>query len=252
MPHEETIRIVPNAKTAVLFMHGICGSPEHFRDLVPLEDLVPQNWSCYNVLIDGHGKQAEDFSHSSMKRWEAQVMDIFLTLCQTHDRVIPVGHSMGTLFALQMALNRPDKVPFLFLLAAPLRVGLRWSGICNLIRFSFGKLDLKDPVQTSIYRASGITPTWKVWKYIGWIPRLLELLGKIRQTVALLPDLQTRTIAFQSRNDEMVSCTAGRLLQHNGVEVHELLNSTHFYYHEKDLETTQTIFRSLCAELDNM
>lgn len=248
MPHEETFRIVPNAKTAVLFLHGICGSPEHFRDLLPLEKLVPPNWTCCNVLMDGHGKQAEDFSRSSMKKWETQVTDIFRTLCQTHDRVIPVGHSMGSLFAIQMALERPDKVPCLFLIAAPLRVRLKWFGICNLIRFSFGKLDLEDPVQAAILRASSITPTGKVWKYIAWLPRVMELLIKIRSTVKRLPDLKTKGVAFQSCNDEMVSCAAGKLLQRSGVEVYELPHSTHFYYPEQDVKAVEDIFRSLCTE----
>lgn len=55
MEHREYVRIVPGAKTAVLFMHGIVGTPNHFRDLLPLVDLVPDDWSVYNVLLPGHG-----------------------------------------------------------------------------------------------------------------------------------------------------------------------------------------------------
>ena len=111
-------------------MHGIAGSPDHFRTLLPLEELIPADWSVYNVLMDGNGKGVKEFSRSYTKKWTTQVMGIFNDLCETHERVIIVGHSMGTLFAVQMALRRPEKVPFIFLIACPLRVGgeALWRG----------------------------------------------------------------------------------------------------------------------------
>ena len=45
MHNRETVRIVPGAKTVALMIHGICGTPNHFRALVPLEDAVAEDWS---------------------------------------------------------------------------------------------------------------------------------------------------------------------------------------------------------------
>ena len=42
MEHREYRRIVSGADTAVMFLHGIVGTPNHFRDLIPLVDLVPK------------------------------------------------------------------------------------------------------------------------------------------------------------------------------------------------------------------
>lgn len=244
MAHHETIRILPDAKTAVLFMHGIAGTPDHFRALLPLEELVPHDWSLYNVLMDGHGRQVEDFSKTSMKKWKTQVMGIFDQLCATHDRVIVVGHSMGTLFAVQMALRRPDKVPFIFLIASPMRVGVKLYGAVNLIRLSFGALDPNDPVQAATSQVSSITQTWQSWRYIGWIPRLIELLDEMKYTESLLPKLEVPCIAFQSKGDELVSCRSCGILRNSGrVEVHGLRRSTHFYYAPEDIETVQARFR---------
>lgn len=247
MAHEQTVRIIPGAKTAVLFMHGIAGSPDHFRTLLPLEELIPADWSVYNVLMDGHGKGVKEFSRSSMEKWKTQVMGIFNDLCETHERVIIVGHSMGTLFAVQMALRRPEKVPFIFLIACPLRVGVKPFGAANLIKLSYGLLDNCDPIQEATGKVSSITQTWKSWEYIGWLPRLAELIREMHCTAELVSDLKVKCIAFQSKCDELVSCRSCKILRSSGrVEVYGLGKSTHFYYDPKDIQTVQLAFMTAC------
>lgn len=247
MNHKEYIRILPEADTAVLFMHGIAGTPDHFRTLLPLQNLVPDDWSCCNILIEGHGKQVRDFSNSSMNQWKAQVMGLFEHLCATHSRVVIVGHSMGTLFAVQMALLHPEKVSFLFLIAVPMRVGVKAFGVRNLIRYAFGTLDMQDPVQEATSRVCSIPPTKRVWQYVGWIPRMLELIAEMHKTEKLLRDLRVPAIAYQSQRDELVAGRSRKLLEASGrVEVHELLRSTHFYYHPEDVQSVQKAFLSAC------
>ena len=70
MKHKEFIRINDNSNTAILFIHGIVGTPNHFNDFV---SLVPESFSAFNLLLDGHGKGVKDFSKTSMKKWETQV-----------------------------------------------------------------------------------------------------------------------------------------------------------------------------------
>lgn len=252
MPYLETSRIVPGARTAVLFLHGIAGTPDHFRTLIDLESLVPEHWSCRNVLLPGHGKRVEDFSRSSMQAWEAYAMGEFDSLCQTHEHVIIVGHSMGTLFALQMALARPEKVPFLCLISVPLRVWVRLFGACNIIRFGFGILNFRDPVQASLAAACSIRPTRKVWKYIGWIPRLVELFQLMRQVEKRIPNLAVPAIAFQSVRDELVSAGSGKILRNSGrVDVQELPHSTHFYYAKEDVKIIRDAFVAAYLGVEN-
>lgn len=248
MAHQETVHIVHGAKNAVLFLHGICGTPDHFRKLLPLEKQVPQNWSVYNVLMDGHGKQVEDFSRSSMQQWKEQVFRIFDDLCSSHEKVIIVGHSMGTLFALQMACRCPQKVPFTLLIASPMRVFVRFRGAVNLLRFPFSKWNQDDPVQRSLCQASSITPTKKVWKYLGWCPRMLELLREIKYTGKILPELTVPTIACQSLRDEMVSNRSEKILKEGRVEVVNLPQSTHFYYDPEDVCTVKHILADACKK----
>ena len=41
MKAEESIRYVQDADTAILFIHGILGAPNHFTPFLPF---VPSNW----------------------------------------------------------------------------------------------------------------------------------------------------------------------------------------------------------------
>ena len=64
MKHREFRRICPDADTAVLFIHGINGTPNHFHDLVKL---VPAECSVVNVRLKGHGGSVRDFANTSME-----------------------------------------------------------------------------------------------------------------------------------------------------------------------------------------
>lgn len=68
--HEEYIRKIPGSKMAVLMIHGIAGTPDHFK---PFVSLFPDDWSVYNILLDGHGGGVKDFSATSMEKWKKQV-----------------------------------------------------------------------------------------------------------------------------------------------------------------------------------
>lgn len=248
MAHEETRRIVPGAKTAVLMMHGIAGTPDHFRTLLPLQDLVPEHWSLQNVIMPGHGGRVEDFSRSSLASWEGYCMAQFDKLCQSHEKIVLVGHSMGTLFAIRMACKRPEKVAAMLLIEVPLRVGVKLFTVRNLTRFAFGRLDLTDPVQEATSRVCSIVPTRKVWKYIGWLPRIGELIQCMHRTDELLPHLTVPTVAWQARRDELVSDRSRKILEASGrVEVRDLPQSTHFYYHPEDAAHVRADFLARMA-----
>lgn len=249
MTHEEYVRLVPGADIAVLFIHGIVGTPNHFRDLIPLIDLVPENYSIYNVLLDGHGKSVDDFAKTSMKKWRAQVWRIFEQLSQTHKRVILVAHSMGTLFSIQLAIEHPEKVPFLFLIAVPLRPGIRLMTVRNLLCLVFGRLREDIPLEAATMKVCGLQTTRRLWKYIPWIPRFLELFGEICRTEKVMGQLRVPCVSYQSQRDELVANRTRRVLEKSGVmEVHNLLKSTHFYYHTDDQKTVRADFEKRIKE----
>ncbi len=250
MAHEVYHRTVPGARTAVLFLHGIVGSPEHFRKVIDLQSMVPDTCSVHNIRYPGHGGTVRDFGSSSMKQWKAHVWAAFDALAQSHEQVIVVGHSMGTLFAIELAIENPKKIPCLFLLQSPMKVALRWFGVKNLLRIPFGKIRLDDPYGASMLVACGVTPTKKIWQYIPWCLRMLELFGEISKTRKQLDHLQVRALAFQSQKDELVSNRSAKILRRNAnVEVVEMPAATHFYYPDREKEKMRKAFDCICESI---
>lgn len=243
MAHEEIIRLLPEADTAVLFLHGIAGTPNHFKTVLPMIDQVPENWSVYALRYPGHGGTADDFANSSMNAWRQYARETFHQLAKTHGKVILVGHSMGNLFSMQLGLEYPEKIPFIFMLAAPMRPWPRLFGIVNLLKLGFGKLDMSDPVEASTSLVCGLTPTKKLWKYIKWIPRMTELFLEIARTEKVMGNLKVPCVALQSRRDELVSNFSRGVLEKSGVvQIYELQKSTHFYYDPEDQKKVLSVF----------
>ena len=80
--HKEFLRDTVS-NVAVLMVHGIVGSPAHFKNLI---DVIPEDMTLHNILLDGHGKGVSDFGKSSMKKWKAQISAEIETLLKTHSK----------------------------------------------------------------------------------------------------------------------------------------------------------------------
>lgn len=243
MSHRPYCRIVPGSDTAVVFIHGIVGSPDQFSPLLPL---VPNSWSVDNLLLPGHGGSVADFSHSSMAQWRAHVSAHIDALAGTHRRILLVGHSMGTLFCIDEAIKRPEQTAGLFLLASPLRIFMKPSAARQSLQVAF-RIPGRTPAAQAAFHACSINTTPKLWQYLGWIPRYLELFGAAAQGRTQIGQLTVPTVAVQSQQDELVSQRARRCLEENScISLQLLPNSRHFYYAPEDLPLLQQLFRDFC------
>ena len=240
--HREHKRIVCGGKTAVLFIHGIVGTPNHF---VPFLPLVPDSFSVYNLLLDGHGKGVREFSRTSMKKWETQVASAVSELSETHENIIIAAHSMGTLHAITQAV-RCEKVRALFLLAVPIKIHVRMRNWIITTKIFFNRIRPDDAVTLAAKGCIGVQVSRNPFLYLGWIPRFLELFRKVRQTRKLLPQLRIPCTAYQSMEDELVSVRSAEYLKkHSNMTVYTLKNSTHYYYDPKELQQLQRAFEEL-------
>ena len=231
MEHKAYKRINPDAMAAVLFVHGIVGTPNHFAEFVTR---VPEGMSVWNVLLDGHGGSVRDFSHTSMQRWEAQVRDAVEELAVSHTQIYIVAHSMGTLFAIDRAIEN-EKVKGLFLLAVPLKIAPKPRMLSNLCKVYFDKIKPDDEVAQAAKRCYGIAGDKNPFRYFGWLPRYLELFAKAKEVRKRTPLLKTPTVAYQSVRDELVSISSVKELQKNkSISIVELKNSGHYYYEQND------------------
>lgn len=244
MPHSPSFRDIPGSNTAILFVHGIVGTPDHFLDLLPL---IPKDWSYANILLPGHGGSVKDFSRTSMASWRKAVAEQVDRLAATHQRILLAGHSMGTLFCMNEALRRSDKVVGLFLLAPPLYPMLTPSATCQSLQVAFGIKGRRPSTQVA-YRACSISATPYLWQYLGWIPRYLELFQAAAQGRAQVRELSLPTICVHSLHDELVSRRTYRYLQKlPHITLHLLPSSRHFYYPPEDLAALQDLFSAFLA-----
>ncbi len=231
MEHKEYKRIIPEAHAAILFVHGIVGTPNHFAEFVMR---VPEGISVWNILLDGHGGTVQDFSRTSMQKWEAQVRDAVEELAMSHTEIYIVAHSMGTLFAIDRAIEN-ERVKGLFLLAVPLKIAPKPRMLSNLCKVYFDKIKPDDVVALAAKRCYGIAQDKNPFHYFGWVPRYLELFAKAKDVRKRIPLLKTPTVAYQSVRDELVSISSVKELQKNkSISIVELKNSGHYYYEQND------------------
>ncbi len=245
--HKEYKRIVADAETAVLFIHGILGTPNHFKDFIPL---VPDGYSVHNLLLDGHGKGVKEFSHTSMKIWKNQVDSAIDELLKTHKQIIITAHSMGTLFALQQSVKRPEKIKALFLLATPLKIGIKFKMFSNSAKLYFNKIKPYDIEAIAYKEACGVKQDKRFWLYLGWIPRFLELFKEIKHTRSFAKNIIMPCCVFQSKNDEMVSEKAIDFIKVNSkIQIEVLPKSSHHYYYEADYDKMLTSYKFFLTKI---
>ena len=247
MEHKEYKRIVPEARSAILFVHGIVGTPNHFAEFV---SRVPEGMSVHNLLLDGHGGSVRDFSHTSMQKWEEQVKNAVDELCLTHSKIYIVAHSMGTLFAIDRAIEN-EAVKGLFLLAVPLKIAPKARMVSNLCKVYFDKIDPNDEVALAAKRCYGIAQDKNPFHYLGWLPRYLELFAKARKTRKRIQELQTPCRVYQSARDELVSTASAKwLLRNENLSVVLLQNSGHYYYTPEDFDFLLNEFENFLNQID--
>jgi len=236
--------MVKGARCAVLFVHGIASGPQFFEEMVKR---VPEGVSVMALLLAGHGGEARDFPHGSMRLWRMQVESALGYLGQSHERVVVVGHSMGALLAVDAVLRHPGGAEKLVLMGVPLRIRVRVSAVRTCLRLAFRVPKRGDEVFEAARHSFGVKPDRNPLHYVGWIPRYGELFALARRMRRCFDELTVDTLAFQSGHDEMVSARSREALEHNPCcRVTWLPASGHFWYAPSEMET---VCRALREEL---
>lgn len=242
MAHEEYIRHTDGDRV-VLFIHGFLGSPEHFEKFI---ELVPKDYGIYNVLLYGHGGTVKDFSSASMKIWKSQILKILKELDEKYKEIIIVSHSMGTLFSYSLAIKYPEKIKTMLLLATPLKIGLKWTACVNSLKSLFGIISDDDEVGKAYNRAHSVRLNLKLWEYIGWIPRYLELFREAKAGRINIQKVNVPCFIFQSGKDELVSFKSIKYIpKKENIHLSVLNNSAHFIYDKEDFKIVLDKFKEI-------
>lgn len=234
MNHKEYVRDIDNGKTAVLFIHGILGTPNHFDDMIKI---LPDTVAVHNLLLPGHGQTPKEFARSSMKKWKNYVFNRLDTLFNRYEEVYIVAHSMGTLFAIEGAIERPDKIKGLFLLAVPLCPMPKPSAAWNSMKVIFDLVSEDDEVGRAAKASFSMVPDKNLLTYVAWLPRYLELMEETSHARKIIDQLTVPGIAIHSKKDELVAMRACDYLKKcKALDVHVLIGSRHFYYEQSDYD----------------
>lgn len=234
-------------RVAVLFIHGILGTPRHFDCFLRF---IPPTWSTHNILLKGHGGSVKDFSKASMNEWKKQVSQTLDKLLKENDRVIIVAHSMGTLFAIREATEKP--IDELFLMNVPLKIHITVRLIKNVLEVYSGNINPDDKWSVAVKKAYGIGSDRNILSYIGWVPRFLELFSEIRKTRKLIGKLSVPSHVYLSLHDEVVSAKCRNLLKCNPCITTKMLNkSGHLYYSPTDQRILNKEFEKMIQRITN-
>ena len=100
-------QIVPGSDSAVLFLHGITGSPAAWFPIA--RALSQQGVSVAVPLLPGHGTRWQDLNATTWSDWLLAAKNEFDNLSQTHSHIVVAGLSMGG--ALALALGTGSSAP---------------------------------------------------------------------------------------------------------------------------------------------
>lgn len=247
--HKEYIRSVEGSDTVVLFIHGILGSPDMFNKYI---EQMPKEWSVYNMLLDGHGKTVADFAHTSMKKWKNQVNHTVYELSEKYEKIIIVGHSMGTLLAINATEKYPSKIKQLFLLAVPLKIFLRPIAPLTALKVVFEEVSDNDPIAVAMRDGYSVQPDKNLLGYLRWLPRYIELFKESRTTRTKAKLINVPCNVYLSKKDDMVSVHSEKYFTDNkNVKVSILENSLHLYFEEPEMEFLLKEFNDVCNSVMN-
>ena len=240
--HSEYKRIIPGAEKAVLFVHGINATPRFFDEYIAA---LPVEISVHSLLLPGHGGTVRDFGKHGAQEWESHVRAALEALRQSHERVYIVAHSLGTLLAIREAVRDDRKIAGMLLLCVPLRIWSRPTAWWGKLAKGLGGRAAQEELRTCY----GTEVDWRIWRYIGWIPRYLELFrlsGEARQVVQRV---KVPTRVFMAGRDEQVSLRSEKCMAGNpAITLARMKKSSHHVFTPEDKAAVRAALKDMCSE----
>ncbi len=221
-------------KEAILFVHGIAGSPCVFDFM---KASLPKDVDVFFKTLEGHGEDYKDFSHCRYPLWIKDVERTLLEILDDHEKVFLVGHSMGCLLSLEMVRRHSERISGLFLLCPPIKIGVR---IKPMLKTCFSALTGKESKDESVreaHRCSGLPLSKNPFSYFPWAAPFLSLLIHVPKERKKLEKPSVNCVAFVSQKDELVSPKSSKYLERAGIETIRLENSGHYLFSLDDQKT---------------
>lgn len=175
-------------------IHGFTGSPSEFRRVGYV--LRDEGYTVHAVRLPGHGTSPEDMMRTGWTDWYGHVLESYDELAAKCKSVVVMGHSMGGLLALKLAVER--RVAGVISLATPIFLTSRKSALAILLQYFIKYIDKKPkkPFSTILDESCAYTKT-----PIRCIVSLRKLLKQVR---TLLPQVEAPVWIGQGSKDGIV------------------------------------------------
>jgi carboxylesterase len=205
--------LLPGSSThACLLLHGLGGGVYEMQWLG--QHLNALGLTVQSVLYPGHDKPGKKMPRSRWQDWYAHILENYLTLSQTYERVSVVGFSTGCLLGLNLAMEHSTfklvmMAPYLGLkhewyYGFPLEVYINTLGyvIRDLPRL---RLPISDPDTEKLARKAAIFGTFN----LDAVRSAIELMGRVQPK---LSSITNPMLIVQSHKDTVVDPASASIL----------------------------------------
>ncbi|WP_282938943.1 alpha/beta fold hydrolase [Paenibacillus sp. RC67] len=135
------------ASTHIMMIHGFTSSPAEFRRLgYYLHDV---GYTVDGILLPGHGTSPEDMITTGWRDWSGHVVKHYDAIKNRNSKkVIVIGHSMGGLLAMMLAMDR--RLEGVISVSTPMFLKSRKTMMAVLLKYVVKYIEKKPTVAAHI------------------------------------------------------------------------------------------------------
>jgi carboxylesterase len=198
----------------VLILHGFTGTPENVNTIAP--PLEALGLPCSLPTLRGHGRESpEALRNVTWQEWIEDAKNALFELLEENEKAIIVGHSMGGMITLNLAVDYEEKIDSIIVaggtteLVSPLGPGRPLHFLVPIIVKLFRKWDM--PLEYADSELAQHDPAYK------WAPTeaFVELFDFMKVTEQSLPEVKVPTLIMHSKNDSANSPKGVNILYRN-------------------------------------
>ena len=226
---------------AVLGLHGFMGYPGELS--YPARKLADAGFTVAIPRHPGHGTCGEDFNLSNGEQWFRSVVDSYLELKSSHEKVHVMGHSMGGVLAILLASLFPVEKMVLMAPAVKLYPPLFMT---ELVSPFVNKIPNKpewapDPSVQFLDDRDKDDDLYLGQEYWTWsyFRRMADLSRLRRKSISRLPRVKAKTLNIMGHKDPTVSPKTAHIIKKRcggSVETVFLKDSAHLVPYDKEYE----------------
>jgi carboxylesterase len=193
-----------------LLIHGFTGCPWEMRFLG--EHLQAAGITANIIRLAGHATSPEDMEGFAWQDWYGSALAGLDALAQVTDDIVVVGQSMGSLLALKLAAEHPERIRALVLLAPALKTSMFWlpwvTPLIPVVRIAFGERfrfvskeggsDVADDAARATIPSYTRTPLRAVNQLVQLQQNVRPLVASVRQPTLIVHSTQDHTCPIEN------------------------------------------------------